>query len=32
MPASLTRRQQEIYDYLRDQLPRMPHPPTLDEL
>lgn len=32
MPASLTRRQQEIYDYLCEQLPRMPHPPTLDEL
>lgn len=32
MPASLTRRQQEIYDYLREQLPKLPHPPTLDEL
>ena len=32
MSPSLTRRQQEIYDYLREQLPRMPHPPTLDEL
>ncbi len=32
MQPSLTRRQQEIYDYLREQLPRMPHPPTLDEL
>ncbi len=28
----LTRRQQEIYDYLKDNLPDMPHPPTLDEL
>lgn len=28
----LTRRQQEIYEYLRDHLPDMPHPPTLDEL
>ncbi len=32
MAPSLTRRQQEIYDYLREQLPRMPHPPSLDEL
>lgn len=32
MQPSLTRRQQEIYDYLRQQLPHMPHPPTLDEL
>ncbi len=32
MPPTLTRRQQEIYDYLRENLPRMPHPPTLDEL
>ena len=32
MQPSLTRRQQEIYDYLREQLPRLPHPPTLDEL
>jgi len=32
MPPSLTRRQQEIYEYLREQLPRMPHPPSLDEL
>ncbi len=28
----LTRRQQEIYQYLCDHLPDMPHPPTLDEL
>lgn len=28
----LTRRQQEIYDYLVEHLPQMPHPPTLDEL
>ncbi len=32
MPPNLTRRQQEIYDYLREALPRLPHPPTLDEL
>ena len=29
---SLTRRQQEIYDYLAENLPKLPHPPTLDEL
>ena len=29
---NLTRRQQEIYDYLRDHLNEFPHPPTLDEL
>ena len=28
----LTRRQQEIYDYLRDNQERFAHPPTLDEL
>jgi len=28
----LTRRQQEIYEYLEENLPRLPHPPTLDEL
>ncbi len=28
----LTRRQQEIYDYLQANLDRFPHPPTLDEL
>jgi len=31
-PAHLTRRQQEIYDYLREHLDDFPHPPTLDEL
>ena len=31
-PAILTRRQQEIFDYLREHLPEFPHPPTLDEL
>jgi repressor LexA len=31
-PATLTRRQQEIYDYLREHLDEFPHPPTLDEL
>ncbi len=31
-PPSLTRRQQEIYDYLRTHLDDFPHPPTLDEL
>lgn len=30
--AILTRRQQEIYQYLQDHIPNMPHPPTLDEL
>lgn len=29
---NLTRRQQEIYDYLRENLENFPHPPTLDEL
>lgn len=29
---NLTRRQQEIYDYLVKHLPTLPHPPTLDEL
>jgi len=29
---TLTRRQQEIYDYLCDHLDDFPHPPTLDEL
>lgn len=28
----LTRRQQEIYDYLQANLDKFPHPPTLDEL
>ncbi len=28
----LTRRQQSIYDYLVEQLPKFEHPPTLDEL
>jgi len=32
VPATLTRRQQEIYDFLRDHLDDFPHPPTLDEL
>lgn len=32
VPPSLTRRQQEIYAYLRDHLDDFPHPPTLDEL
>lgn len=32
VPPNLTRRQQEIYDYLRRNLPQLPHPPTLDEL
>ena len=31
-PLNLTRRQQEIYDFLRTNLERFPHPPTLDEL
>jgi repressor LexA len=31
-PAILTRRQQEIFDYLREHLRDFPHPPTLDEL
>jgi len=29
---SLTRRQQEIYEYLCENLPKLSHPPTLDEL
>jgi repressor LexA len=32
VPPTLTRRQQEIYDYLREHLDEFPHPPTLDEL
>ena len=32
VPPTLTRRQQEIYDYLRRHLDDFPHPPTLDEL
>ena len=32
VPPTLTRRQQEIYDYLREHLDGFPHPPTLDEL
>ncbi|MGD1984039.1 MAG: transcriptional repressor LexA [Chromatiaceae bacterium] len=32
VPPSLTRRQQEIYDYLRRHLNEFAHPPTLDEL
>jgi repressor LexA len=32
VPPTLTRRQQEIYDYLRRHLGDFPHPPTLDEL
>ncbi|MET0095103.1 MAG: transcriptional repressor LexA [Sedimenticola sp.] len=32
MSLALTRRQQEIYDYLREHLWEFPHPPTLDEL
>lgn len=32
VPPTLTRRQQEIYDYLREHLADFPHPPTLDEL
>jgi repressor LexA len=32
VPPNLTRRQQEIYDYLREHLDDFPHPPTLDEL
>lgn len=31
-PPSLTRRQQEIFDFLREHLDDFPHPPTLDEL
>ena len=32
VPPTLTRRQQEIYDYLREHLAEFPHPPTLDEV
>jgi repressor LexA len=32
VPPNLTRRQQEIYDYLRAHLEDFSHPPTLDEL
>jgi repressor LexA len=32
VPPTLTRRQQEIYDYLREHLEDFVHPPTLDEL
>lgn len=32
MIEHLTRRQQEIYDYLQANLDKFPHPPTLDEL
>lgn len=32
VPPTLTRRQQEIYDYLREHLDDFHHPPTLDEL
>lgn len=32
VPPNLTRRQQEIYDYLRAHLGDFAHPPTLDEL
>ena len=32
VPPNLTRRQQEIYDFLREHLDDFPHPPTLDEL
>ena len=32
VPPSLTRRQQEIFEYLREHLDDFPHPPTLDEL
>ncbi len=32
VPPTLTRRQQEIFDYLRAHLDEFPHPPTLDEL
>ncbi len=31
-PPNLTRRQQEIYEYLLEHLHEFPHPPTLDEL
>ncbi|PLY11968.1 MAG: transcriptional repressor LexA [Sedimenticola sp.] len=32
MDQPLTRRQQEIYEYIQDHLEEFPHPPTLDEL
>lgn len=32
IPPNLTRRQQQIYDFLREHLDDFPHPPTLDEL
>ncbi|MCP3662104.1 MAG: transcriptional repressor LexA [Gammaproteobacteria bacterium] len=32
MKTTLTRRQQEIYNYLLDNIDFFPHPPTLDEL
>jgi len=32
VPPTLTRRQQEIFEYLREHLDAFPHPPTLDEL
>ena len=32
VPPTLTRRQQEIYEYLREHLADFAHPPTLDEL
>ena len=32
VPPTLTRRQQEIFDYLHRHLDEFPHPPTLDEL
>lgn len=32
VPPTLTRRQQEIFEYLRSHLDGFPHPPTLDEL
>ncbi|MCG8429340.1 MAG: transcriptional repressor LexA, partial [Chromatiales bacterium] len=32
MSQPLTRRQQEIYEYLQSHLHEFPHPPTLDEL
>jgi len=32
VPPTLTRRQQEIYEYLREHLDDFAHPPTLDEL
>jgi repressor LexA len=32
VPPTLTRRQQEIFEYLKEHLGQFPHPPTLDEL